>query len=127
MTQERIRPTYPLGGPFATQAELEQAITQAITTHRQDFFPLLERLVDVGTPGQPQSGRTRCGCSASNSLTAVKGGPYQLRVQLRRGCLIISRPTSTRPAWPFASTGMHLSSTSNCRSRGISITEDSAV
>ena len=56
MTQERIRTRYPLGGPFATQAELEQAITQAITTHRQDFFPLLERLVDVGdTPGRDRT------------------------------------------------------------------------
>lgn len=50
MTQERIQTRYPLGGPFATQAELEQAITQTITTHRQDFFPLLERLVDEGNP-----------------------------------------------------------------------------
>jgi hypothetical protein len=61
MTQERIQTRYPLGGPFATQAELEQAITQAITTHRQDFFPLLERLVDVGVPGQPQSGEPAAG------------------------------------------------------------------
>ncbi len=50
MTQERIQTRYPLGGPFSTQAELEQAITQVITAHRQDFFPLLERLVDEGNP-----------------------------------------------------------------------------
>ena len=50
MTQERIQTRYPLGGPFATQAELEQAITQAITAHKQDFLPLLERLVDEGNP-----------------------------------------------------------------------------
>jgi hypothetical protein len=75
MTQERIQTRYPLGGPFATQAELEQAITQAITTHRQDFFPLLERLVDVGDTGSTSVRRTRCGCSASNSLTAVKEWP----------------------------------------------------
>lgn len=50
MTQERIQTRYSLGGPFAIRAELEQAITQAITTHRQDFFPLLERLVDEGNP-----------------------------------------------------------------------------
>ena len=61
MTQERIQTRYPLGGPFATQAELEQAITQAITTHRQDFFPLLERLVDVGTPGSTSVRRTAAG------------------------------------------------------------------
>lgn len=46
MTQERIQTRYPLGGPFATQAELELAITH----HKQDFFPLLERLVDEGNP-----------------------------------------------------------------------------
>lgn len=51
MSQERIQTRYPLGGPFATQVELEQAITQAIAAHRQDFFPLLERLVDEGNPG----------------------------------------------------------------------------
>ena len=67
MTQERIQTRYPLGGPFATQAELEQAITQAITTHRQDFFPLLERLVDVGD--------TRVNLSQENPLTAVKEWP----------------------------------------------------
>ncbi|MDM5072390.1 MULTISPECIES: hypothetical protein [Aeromonas] len=50
MTQERIQTRYPLGGPFASQSELEQAITQAITAHKQDFFPLLERLVDEGNP-----------------------------------------------------------------------------
>ncbi|HGY5246379.1 TPA: hypothetical protein ACNU2W_002594 [Aeromonas salmonicida subsp. pectinolytica] len=48
MTQERIQTRYTLNGPFATQAEWEQAIAQAIEAHRQDFFPLLERLVDVG-------------------------------------------------------------------------------
>ena len=63
MTQERIQTRYPLGGPFATQAELEQAITQAITTHRQDFFPLLERLVDVGD--------TRVNLSQENPLRVL--------------------------------------------------------
>lgn len=48
MTQERIQTRYQLAGPFATQAELEQAIAGAIEHHKQDFFPLLERLVDVG-------------------------------------------------------------------------------
>ncbi|TNI58429.1 hypothetical protein CF121_16255 [Aeromonas media] len=48
MTQERIQTRYKLAGPFATQAELEQAIARAIEHHKQDFFPLLERLVDVG-------------------------------------------------------------------------------
>ncbi len=48
MTQERIQTRYKLAGPFATQAELEQAIAGAIEHHKQDFFPLLERL--VGNP-----------------------------------------------------------------------------
>ncbi|MGS3144079.1 hypothetical protein ACB274_16055 [Aeromonas sanarellii] len=51
MNQERIQTRYPLGGPFASRAELEQAITRAIEAHRPDFFPLLERLVDEGNPG----------------------------------------------------------------------------
>lgn len=48
MTQERIQSRYTLNGPLASRVELEQAIAQAIEAHRQDFFPLLERLVDVG-------------------------------------------------------------------------------
>ncbi|KTA86964.1 hypothetical protein VO71_21105 [Aeromonas salmonicida subsp. smithia] len=48
MTQERIQTRYRLAGTFTTQAELEQAIARAIEAHKQDFFPLLERLVDVG-------------------------------------------------------------------------------
>lgn len=48
MNQERIQTRYPLGGPFASRAELEQAIARAIEANKQDFFPLLERLVDVG-------------------------------------------------------------------------------
>ena len=48
MTQERIQTRYTLNGTLASHAELEQAIARAIETHKQDFFPLLERLVDVG-------------------------------------------------------------------------------
>ena len=48
MTQERIQTRYKLAGPCATQAELEQAIARAIEHHKQDFFPLLERLVARG-------------------------------------------------------------------------------
>ncbi|MBS4640481.1 hypothetical protein [Aeromonas media] len=51
MTQERIQTQYRLGGPFANQAELAQAIALAIEAHKRDFFPLLERLVDEGNPG----------------------------------------------------------------------------
>ncbi|WP_336291630.1 hypothetical protein [Aeromonas dhakensis] len=48
MTQERIQSRYTLNGPLASHAELEQAIARTIEAHKQDFFPLLERLVDVG-------------------------------------------------------------------------------
>ncbi|MBP4041741.1 hypothetical protein J9885_10800 [Aeromonas sp. SrichE-2G] len=48
MTQERIQSRYTLNGPLASRAELEQAIARTIEAHKQDFFPLLERLVDVG-------------------------------------------------------------------------------
>lgn len=48
MTQERIQTRYTLNGPLASHAELKQAIAHAIETHKQDFFPLLALLVDVG-------------------------------------------------------------------------------
>ncbi|MFQ2480215.1 hypothetical protein ACK31T_08375 [Aeromonas caviae] len=48
MTQERIQSRYTLNGLLASRAELEQAIARTIEAHKQDFFPLLERLVDVG-------------------------------------------------------------------------------
>lgn len=48
MTQERIQTRYHLTGPLTQRAEQEQAIAQAIEAHQQDFFPLLERLVEVG-------------------------------------------------------------------------------
>ncbi|MFG0875405.1 hypothetical protein ACF8QD_17250 [Aeromonas media] len=48
MTQERIQTRYTLDGPLASRTEREQAIARAIEAHKSDFFPLLERLVDVG-------------------------------------------------------------------------------
>ncbi|WP_338888819.1 hypothetical protein [Aeromonas rivipollensis] len=48
MTQESIQTRYKLDPPLASPAELEQAIARAIEANKQDFFPLLERLVDVG-------------------------------------------------------------------------------
>lgn len=48
MTQERIQTRYTLDGPLASRTELEQAIARTIEANKQDFFPLLERLVDVG-------------------------------------------------------------------------------
>ena len=49
--------------PIEQMRLTEQAITQAITTHRQDFFPLLERLVDVGD--------TRVNLSQENPLRVL--------------------------------------------------------
>ncbi|MEZ6932014.1 hypothetical protein [Aeromonas sp. S16(2024)] len=48
MTLGRIQTRYTLAGPLASRTELKQAIAYAIEAHKQDFFPLLERLVDVG-------------------------------------------------------------------------------
>lgn len=48
MTQESIQTRYKLDPPLASPTELEQAIARAIEANKQDFFPLLERLVDVG-------------------------------------------------------------------------------
>lgn len=48
MTQESIQTRYTLDPALASATELEQAIAGAIEANKQDFFPLLERLVDVG-------------------------------------------------------------------------------
>lgn len=91
MTQERIQTRYPLGGPFATQSDLKQAIAQAIETHKQDFFPLLERLVDVGD--------TRVNLSQENPLRVLsieldddREGVAQLNYEsnFAESCLIIN-------------------------------------
>ncbi|WP_434664440.1 hypothetical protein [Aeromonas sp. NJAU223] len=92
MTQERIQTRYPLGGPFATQSALKQAISQAIETHKRDFFPLLERLVDVGD--------TRVNLSQENPLRVLSieladdesGGIAQLNYEsnFAESCLIIN-------------------------------------
>lgn len=51
MTQESIQTRYTLDPALASATELEQAISRAIEANKQDFFPLLERLVDEGNPG----------------------------------------------------------------------------
>ena len=48
MTRESIQTRYKLDPPLASPTELEQAIVRTIEAHKRDFFPLLERLVDVG-------------------------------------------------------------------------------
>ena len=51
MTQESIQTRYTLDPALASATELEQVIARAIEANKQDFFPLLERLVDEGNPG----------------------------------------------------------------------------
>ena len=108
MTQERIQTRYTLNGPLASHAELEQAIARAIEAHKPDFFPLLERLVDVGD--------SRVKLSQKDPLRVVKvelddahtGGSHAsvTNPTSPRAAGLSTNMTSTRPAWPFVSTGI---------------------
>lgn len=110
MTQERIQTRYKLAGPFATQAELEQAIARAIEHHKQDFFPLLERLVDVGD--------TRVNLSQQNPLrvlgialdAAGSTGTAQLNYEsnFAESCLIINEYDQHQTSVPFRLEGNEL-------------------
>ena len=110
MTQERIQTRYQLAGPFATQAELEQAIAGAIEHHKQDFFPLLERLVDVGD--------TRVNLSQQNPLrvlgialdAADATGTAQLNYEsnFAESCLIINEYDQHQTSVPFRLEGHEL-------------------
>ncbi|WP_429091027.1 hypothetical protein [Aeromonas rivipollensis] len=110
MTQERIQTRYQLAGPFATQAELEQAIARAIEHHKQDFFPLLERLVDVGD--------TRVNLSQQNPLrvlgialdAADATGTAQLNYEsnFAESCLIINEYDQHQTSVPFRLEGNEL-------------------
>jgi hypothetical protein len=110
MTQERIQTRYKLAGPFATQAELEQAIAGAIEHHKQDFFPLLERLVDVGD--------TRVNLSQQNPLrvlgialdAADATGTAQLNYEsnFAESCLIINEYDQHQTSVPFRLEGDEL-------------------
>ena len=110
MTQERIQTRYKLAGPFATQAELEQAIARAIEHHKQDFFPLLERLVDVGD--------TRVNLSQQNPLrvlgialdAADATGTAQLNYEsnFAESCLIINEYDQHQTSVPFRLEGNEL-------------------
>ena len=110
MTQERIQTRYKLAGPFATQAELEQAIAGAIEHHKQDFFPLLERLVDVGD--------TRVNLSQQNPLrvlgialdAADATGTAQLNYEsnFAESCLIINEYDQHQTSVPFRLEGNEL-------------------
>lgn len=110
MTQERIQTRYKLAGPFATQAELEQAIARAIEHHKQDFFPLLERLVDVGD--------TRVNLSQQNPLrvlgialdAAGATGTAHLNYEsnFAESCLIINEYDQHQTSVPFRLEGNEL-------------------
>lgn len=110
MTQERIQTRYPLGGPFASQSALKQAISQAIETHKQDFFPLLERLVDVGD--------TRVNLSQENPLRVLSieladdaaGGIAQINYEsnFAESCLIINEYDQHQTSLPFTLDGDEL-------------------
>jgi len=110
MTQERIQTRYQLAGPFATQAELEQAIARAIEHHKQDFFPLLERLVDVGD--------TRVNLSQQNPLRVLsieldedgsKGLAHlNYESNFAESCLIINEYDQHQTSVPFRLEGHEL-------------------
>ncbi|MGL6230271.1 hypothetical protein ACSZMQ_03555 [Aeromonas rivipollensis] len=110
MTQERIQTRYQLAGPFATQAELEQAIARAIEHHKQDFFPLLERLVDVGD--------TRVNLSQQNPLRVLsieldedgsKGLAHlNYESNFAESCLIINEYDQHQTSVPFRLEGNEL-------------------
>jgi len=110
MTQERIQARYPLGGPFATQAELEQAITQAITTHRQDFFPLLERLVDVGDSRVRLSQQNPLRVLGVELDKAYTGGSARLNYEsnFAEGCRLIDEYDQHQTSVPFRLEGDEL-------------------
>ena len=110
MTQERIQTRYRLDGPLATPAELEQATARAIEHHKQDFFPLLERLVDVGD--------TRVNLSQENPMrvlgialdAAGATGKAQLNSEsnFAEGCLIINEYDQHQTSVPFRLEGDEL-------------------
>ena len=109
MTQERIQTRYPLGGPFASQSELKQAIAQTIETHKRDFFPLLERLVDVGD--------TRVNLSQENPLRVLsieladdREGVAHINYEsnFAESCLIINEYDQHQTSLPFRLDGDQL-------------------
>lgn len=110
MTQERIQTRYTLDGPLASRAELEQAITRAIEANKQDFFPLLERLVDVGD--------TRVNLSQENPLQVLRieldndGSQGQAHLNYEsnfaESCLIINEYDQHQTSVPFRLEGDEL-------------------
>ena len=110
MTQERIQTRYKLAGPFATQAELEQAIARAIDAHKQDFFPLLERLVDVGDSRVKLSQKDPLRVLVVELDGAHTGGSARLSYESNffEGCLIVDRYEQHQIDLPFCLEGDQL-------------------
>ena len=103
MNQERIQTRYPLGGPFASRTELEQAITRAIEAHRPDFFPLLERLVEVGDSRVKLSQKNPLRVLGVELDEARTGGTARLGYESNffEGCLIVDRYEQHQTDLPF--------------------------
>ena len=103
MTQERIQTRYTLNGPLAIRAELEQAITRAIEANKQDFFPLLERLVDVGDSRVKLSQKDPLRVLGVELDEARTGGTARLGYESNffEGCLIVDRYEQHQTDLPF--------------------------
>ena len=110
MIQESIQTRYTLDPALASATELEQAIARAIEANKQDFFPLLERLVDVGD--------TRVNLSQQNPLrvlgialdAAGATGTAQLNYEsnFAESCLIINEYDQHQTSVPFRLEGNEL-------------------
>ena len=124
MTQESIQTRYTLDPALASATELEQAISRAIEANKQDFFPLLERLVDVGDSRVKLSQKEPCGCWGWNSTRLAPAALPALATNptFPRAAALSTNTTSTRPAWPSPSTEISLFSILSCPSSGTSTT-----
>ncbi|WP_049046057.1 hypothetical protein [Aeromonas hydrophila] len=103
MAQERIQTRYTLNGPLASHAELEQAIARAIEAHKQDFFPLLERLVDVGDSRVKLSQKDPLRVLGVELDGANTGGSARLSYEsnFAESCLLIDEYDQHQTSLPF--------------------------
>ncbi|MGE6132993.1 hypothetical protein [Aeromonas salmonicida] len=110
MTQERIQTRYRLEGTFTTQAEREQAIARAIEHHKQDFVPLLERLVDVGDSRVRLSQQNPLRVLGVELDKAYTGGNARLNYEsnFTEGCRLIDEYDQHQTSVPFRLEGDEL-------------------
>jgi len=103
MTQERIQTRYRLAGTFTTQTEREQAIARAIEAHKQDFAPLLERLVDVGDSRVRLSQQNPLRVLGVELDKAYTGGNARLNYEsnFAEGCRLIDEYDQHQTSVPF--------------------------